>query len=201
MGLFLKKVTSSQEKELTSRRYLLFSLLALFLTACSSGLPDKSREISDFVPPEKVVVENPANFDWVKENFPQNCRWETLDRVIDGDTIYTTEHKVRLIGIDTPEVKSPFREEEPGGKEASEKTREILKNTKKVCLIHDKIGDKTDKYGRSLDYVFLEDGTDLNAELVKTGFARWYSRFPYERKLEFREYQNLAKKKKVGLWR
>ena len=173
----------------------------IFLTGCSSGLPDKSREISDFVPQERVEQKNPANFDWASENFPQNCRWEKFSRVIDGDTIVTAKSgKIRLIGIDTPEIQSPFTDEEPGGQEASEKTREILQNAKKVCLIHDQIGDQTDKYGRSLDYVFTEDGIDLNAELVKTGFARWYSRFSYERKAEFKAYQDQAKKTSVGLW-
>ena len=173
----------------------------LFLTACSANIPDKSREISDFIPREKVEAKNPAKFDWVTENFPKNCRWEKLDRIIDGDTIYTTTEKVRLIGINTPEIKSPFTEEEPGGPEAKEKIRGILADTKKVCLIHDKIGDKIDKYGRSLDYVFTEDGTDVNAEMLKTGFARWYSRFPYERKAEFKAYQNLAKSNNLELWK
>jgi micrococcal nuclease len=179
----------------------LLSISILFLTACSFGLPDKSREISDFVPQEKIVVQNPAKFDWVAENYPAECRWEKLLSIIDGDTIKTAKSgKIRLIGINTPEVKSPYTEEQPGGKEATIKIRGILANSEKVCLIHDEIGDQTDKYGRSLDYVFTEDGTDINAEMVRTGFARWYSRFPYERKLEFKEYQNSAKKAGIGLW-
>lgn len=178
-----------------------FLFLILFLTACSAGLPDKSREISDFIPQEKIVVQNSANFGWADENYPDECRWEKLVSIIDGDTIKTAKSgKIRLIGINTPEVKSPYTEEEPGGKEATAKIRGILENEKTVCLIRDEIGDKTDRYGRSLDYVFTEDGIDINAEMVKTGFARWYSRFPYERKWEFKEYQDSAKLDGVGLW-
>ena len=173
----------------------------LILSACTSTLPDKSREISDFVPQEKVLLQNPANFDWAAKNFPDKCRWEKIISIIDGDTIKTaTSGKIRLIGIDTPELNSPYTDEEPGGKEATEKIRGILADSKKVCLIHDEIGDKTDRYGRSLDYVFSEDGTDINAEMVRTGFARWYSRFPYERKWEFKEYQDSAKKENLGVW-
>jgi micrococcal nuclease len=180
---------------------LLFSFL--FLTACSSTLPSKFREISEFIHQKKpeIVFGVKLGEDFVKENYPKNCRWEKLERVVDGDTIVTKKSgKIRLIGIDTPEVHSPYTEEQPGGKEATAKIRGILANSKIVCLIHDKIGDQTDKYGRSLDYVFTEDGTDINAKMVKTGFARWYSRFPYSRKGEFKVYQDRAKEKEVGLW-
>ena len=181
----------------------IFLLSVIFLIACTSNLPSKSREISDFIPKEKLkivyTIEEGKKF--VKENFPKNCRWEKLERVVDGDTIVTKKSgKIRLIGINTPEVKSPFTEEEPGGKEASAKIRGILTSVEEVCLIHDPIGDQIDKYGRSLDYVFLHDGTDINAEMIKTGHARWYPPFPYSRKGEFKIYQNSAKKAEVGLW-
>lgn len=176
-------------------------ITVIILGGCSATLPSKSREISDYIPQEKITEEIPANFNYVKDNFPKNCRWEKLERAIDGDTIVTGKSgKIRLIGINTPEVKSPYTEEERGGPEASAKIRNILQDVKKVCLIHDKIGDQVDKYGRSLDYVFLEDGTDINAEMVRTGFARWYPRFPYERKAEFKKYQTEAKEKKLELW-
>lgn len=172
----------------------------LLLTACSATLPSKSREISDFIPREKTEEIILADFTYAEKNFPKNCRWEELKRVVDGDTIHTTKNKIRMIGIDTPEIQSPYTDPERGGKEASTKLREILDGAEKVCLIHDRIGDTTDKYGRSLDYVFTEDGLDLNAEMVKTGHARWYSRFPYERKGEFKHYQQDAKDASLGLW-
>lgn len=177
--------------------------LSLVLISCSNSLPDYSRKISSFVPDlEKTDSLNYSDFQWAKEKYPNECRWEKLVRIIDGDTIVTEKSgKIRLIGIDTPEIKSPFTEEEPGGKEATVKIREILADSEKVCLIHDEIGDQTDKYGRSLDYVFSENGLDINAEMLKNGFARWYPRFPYERKKEFQSYQNFAENKKVGLWK
>ncbi|WBL43012.1 thermonuclease family protein [Algoriphagus halophytocola] len=63
--------------------------------------------------------------------------------------------KIRLIGVDMPEVKREgLTEEEPGGKEASEYVKHLLKG-KKVLLEYDV--QKYDRYGRTLAYVYLED--------------------------------------------
>ena len=115
----------------------------------------------------------------------------TLMRVVDGDTIVVEidgeEYKVRLIGINTPEsvaseeyLEKTGKENSQAGKDASEFTKEILKNTTTVYL--EKDISETDKYGRLLRYVWLEIPTNaddleeistkmLNAILVKEGVA------------------------------
>ncbi|MCQ6560370.1 thermonuclease family protein [Paenibacillus mendelii] len=92
---------------------------------------------------------------------------EQVDRVVDGDTFVTSEgHKVRLIGVNTPEVKGESKEL---GLEASAYTDNLLKG-KRVVLFPD-TGD-TDKYGRLLRYVFLEqDTTMFNERLLVDGYA------------------------------
>lgn len=102
-------------------------------------------------------------------------------RVVDGDTIVVDmdgkQEKVRLIGVDTPETVHPEKPVEYFGKEASEFTKRMAEG-KKVRLEYD--WQDRDKYGRVLAYVYLEDGTFLNAEIVRQGFGFAYTRYPFK---------------------
>lgn len=88
-------------------------------------------------------------------------------RVVDGDTIVCDvdgkEIKVRLIGIDTPETVHPDKEVEYFGAEASAYTTEML-DGQDVSLEYDV--EPTDRYGRDLAYVWLEDGMSLSPSLL-----------------------------------
>lgn len=98
-----------------------------------------------------------------------------IHKFVDGDTFWVMVNpgkpeKIRLIGVDTPEVKwEGLTKEQPGGKEASEYVKNLLKG-KKVLLEYDV--QKYDPYGRTLAYVYLEDSTFLNAHLLEVGLAR-----------------------------
>ncbi len=61
------------------------------------------------------------------------------------------------------------------------------------------IGHK-DKYKGTLAYVFLKDGTFLNAEIVKQGYGHAYTRFPFKYLDEFRRYEQEAREQRRGLW-
>ena len=61
------------------------------------------------------------------------------------------------------------------------------------------IGHK-DRYRRTLAYVFLEDGTFLNAEIIKQGYGFAYTRFPFKYTDEFRWHEKDARKQGRGLW-
>jgi len=87
-------------------------------------------------------------------------------QVIDGDTIIIEGgYRVRYIGIDTPEV---YPDAEAFGVEAWQANRKLVEG-KEVRLERDV--SETDKYGRLLRYVYVDDVL-VNAELVKQGFAR-----------------------------
>ncbi len=122
-------------------------------------------------------------------------------RVVDGDTIVVEVggkgEKVRLIGVDTPETVHPSKPVEYFGKEASAFTRQMVEG-KRVRLEYD--WQKRDKYGRLLAYVYLEDGTFLNAEIIKQGYGFAYTKYPFKYLDEFREYQVNARKNNRGLW-
>jgi len=119
--------------------------------------------------------------------------------VIDGDTIVLSngEH-VRYIGINAPEIAHEDNPAEYYGEEAHRFNKKLAEN-KWVRLEYDI--EKKDQYGRLLAYVFLLDGTFLNGELVKYGYAYVLSKPPnlkYNRLLL--ELQQNAIKKKRGLW-
>ncbi len=128
------------------------------------------------------------------ERYPYFCT-----KVIDGDTIVVKSlGPVRLIGIDTPEMNYDFGVPQPFAEEAREFCRRLVLR-KTVSLEFDEV--KRDKYGRALAYVFVGDAF-VNAELVKAGLAKAYHIAPNDRyKGEFRQLQQDAKAKGLGLWR
>ena len=83
------------------------------------------------------------------------------------------------------------------GKEATDFTQRHL-DAEKVRVEHD--WQRTDRYGRVLVYLYLEDGTFFNAELVKQGCAHAYTKYPFKCLEEFREYEQKARENGRGLW-
>jgi micrococcal nuclease len=123
----------------------------------------------------------------------------TVVRVVDGDTVkLNTGEKLRYIGIDTPETKHPKKPVEYFGKEASVFNTKLVSG--KEILVEFDVQTR-DKYGRLLGYVFLPDGTFVNAELVKQGYAKAYTYPPNVKYVSlFRQLQAEAVKQRRGLW-
>jgi micrococcal nuclease len=123
---------------------------------------------------------------------------QLVQRVIDGDTVAVAGiGTVRLIGVDTPETVDPRKPVERFGQEASTFLRAMVQN-KVVRLDYDQ--QRTDKYGRTLAYLYLPDGTFVNAEIVKEGFGHAYTAFPFRYMEEFRGYEREARGANRGLW-
>lgn len=125
-------------------------------------------------------------------------------RVVDGDTVDVSVSgeriRVRLIGINTPEVVDPRRPVECFGQEASRRAKEIL-SEKTVILVPDSSQGTRDKYGRSLYYVFLPDGTLFNDQMIKEGYAHEYTyRTPYAYQAQFKASERQARSAHRGLW-
>ena len=119
----------------------------------------------------------------------------TVTEVIDGDTItINTGHTVRYIGIDTPEL-HPVPE--AYGMQAWQANREMVEG-KTVRL--EKDTSETDKYGRSLRYVYVND-TLVNAELVKLGLAEAKS-YPPDTKYQdlLERLESEARHAGRGIW-
>jgi micrococcal nuclease len=124
-------------------------------------------------------------------------------RVIDGDTIVVSPNeKVRLIGVDAPETVHPKRTAQCFGKDATEFTRSLVER-QTIRLVLDESNatrNHKDRYGRTLAYIYFDDGTMLNAELIRRGYAHAYTRFPFRHAVEFRQLERIARSQAVGLW-
>jgi micrococcal nuclease len=121
-----------------------------------------------------------------------------VKKVIDGDTIILDDGRhVRLIGVDAPEVDSPYRKAEPFGDESRAYMRRLLERR----LITVSVGSKLyDKYGRTLAYVYLGP-TMVNGLIIRDGYAKAYRRFKFPERDLFLNYEKEARSKGAGMWK
>jgi len=124
-------------------------------------------------------------------------------RVVDGDTLVVRvegrEERVRLLGVDTPEMNHGNPPAEYFAKRATEFTRRLAERSDVVLLAEPGHEDR-DRYGRLLRYVYLEDGALLNGEIIRQGYGFAYTRFPFARMEEFRRFEREARETGRGLW-
>ncbi|MDF2461663.1 MAG: nuclease (SNase domain protein) [Candidatus Saccharibacteria bacterium] len=132
----------------------------------------------------------------------QPGQWH-VTQVIDGDTIEVKLdgrlERVRLLGIDTPETHDPRKPVQCFGEAAAAHATALLKN-QNVRLEPDPLNSDRDKYLRLLRYVYLPDGTLVNAALIRDGYAFAYTVFPLTRLEEFRALEAEARTAGRGLW-
>lgn len=129
----------------------------------------------------------------------------TVVKVVDGDTIDARlrsgrERRVRLIGIDTPEV---YDVVECGGPQASRSLKRLLPVGTRVRLVSDPTQDRVDQYGRILRYVVkASTGRDMNRAQVRRGWAPVYvyNRSPFARVDGYYRAQDAARAQGRGIW-
>jgi micrococcal nuclease len=124
-----------------------------------------------------------------------------VTNVVDGDTIHVLIHNkketVRFVLVNTPETKHPNKPIEPYGPEASQFVKDLLEG-KEVKLEQDVSA--TDRYGRLLMYVWLNDRM-VNEILLEKGLARVAVFPPNVKYVEpFRAVQKKAQEAKLGIW-
>ena len=127
-----------------------------------------------------------------------------FSKCVDGDTAkFERNNKVftlRFLAVNTPETKSPKKGVEFYGKEASKYTCDRLEKAKTIEIEYDKNSDRSDRYGRKLGWVFLDDKL-LQKDLVENGYAKVeyvYGKYKYLD--ELKKLETIAKKEKIGLW-
>jgi micrococcal nuclease len=119
-----------------------------------------------------------------------------VTRVIDGDTIVVGKRRIRLIGVDTPEL----RPVQPFGLEAKVFVEKEISGVKgKVKLTID--GSERDRYGRELRHVYIGESM-LAEKLLFAGLAKAELKYNYSRtvKRKFLNAEQQAKRKKLGIW-
>ncbi|MFH1281672.1 MAG: thermonuclease family protein [Candidatus Omnitrophota bacterium] len=135
-----------------------------------------------------------------------------VTRVVDGDTlVLENKERVRLIGIDTPEMHESNKLNRDAqrsgqnvatikqlGRQSYEFTKKLVEG-KRVRLEFDV--ERFDRYKRILAYVYLLDGTFLNAAIVEKGYASLMTYPPNVKYAdEFLRLYRQARENKRGLW-
>jgi len=163
---------------------------------------------------DPIDIQNTGNWAF-KIPFGQATDYSDIlvTRAVDGDTLVLENgERVRLIGIDTPEMHESAKldrdarstGQDPSviqqlGRQSYEFTKNIVEG-KRVSLEFD--AQRFDKYKRLLAYVYLLDGTFVNAEIVKQGYAS-LMRIPPNVKYAvlFQKLYAEARQEKRGLWK
>ncbi len=130
----------------------------------------------------------------------------TCVNVVDGDTVDIdaadddyNHTRIRLWGVDTPEVAKSGRGEMFFGPEASDFAKHTLLNRK--VRIELQLPRTRDRYGRVLAYVYLmETGELFNAVLVAQGYGYADTRFDHPHQAEFVALEQQAHQQRRGLW-
>ncbi|HKJ82977.1 MAG TPA: thermonuclease family protein [Mariprofundaceae bacterium] len=125
--------------------------------------------------------------------------WVKVAYVYDGDTFRAANgDKIRLLGINTPEITHGSEPGEPMGKEAAAALRRII-GGKTVRLEFDQ--QRHDIYGRLLAQVYLHDGTWVNGEMVRFGYAHIYTFTPNLRWAPaLLAIERPARQQRLGIW-
>jgi endonuclease YncB( thermonuclease family) len=129
----------------------------------------------------------------------QDTNYFLVTKVVDGDTIKVLDNgnelTVRLIGIDTPEIKT----KECKAVEAKNFLDSIVLN-RYVILEPDSSQADKDRYNRELRYVFLGN-KNINQLMIEKGFAKEYTyNKDYKYKIEFTYSEYIAENKLLGIW-
>ena len=120
-------------------------------------------------------------------------------KVYDGDTVLLESgERVRLLGINTPEVAHRNRPAEPGGEAATLFLRKLIEGK----LVRLEYGpERHDKYRRVLAHLFTEEGENINAMILSAGFAHAVVKLPNIRLIEqYFSAENEARLHKRGIW-
>jgi len=114
---------------------------------------------------------------------PYIYRIKQITKVIDGDTIdadidlgfdISLTKRIRLAGVDTPESRTADANEKKYGLESKEWLKHKVENAEHI-LIKTELPDSTEKYGRIIGHLFINDQeTSLNDQMIVEGYAWTY---------------------------
>ena len=114
---------------------------------------------------------------------PYVYRIKSITKVVDGDTIdadidlgfdISLTKRIRLAGIDSPESRTTNLKEKALGLETKEWLKKTLEDAKDILIKTEK-PDSTEKYGRIIGHLFINDQeTSLNNQMIDEGYALAY---------------------------
>lgn len=182
----------------TSQRLLALLIVALLfgVTGCDTHANAPVQAENPKSQPTKTIKKPML---WLPKVEPQSGK-RIVRRVVDADTLLLDgDERLRLIGVNGDEIGRRQIDPNSVGWQQTEFVFELLKADPHVRLEYDK--ERTDKYDRTLAYVWLADGRMLNRVLLETGNAKVMRIYPNTRYAgEFREIEAEAKRKGLGRW-
>ena len=116
----------------------------------------------------------------------------TAPQVPDGDTLRCGADRVRLFGVDAPEVRRGQTPAEPFAYDARDELVRLTRG-RVGCRVVDR-----DRYGRFVARCWSDASPDLNAALFRSGFATEYRRYS---KGAYAEVEAQARTAGRGQWR
>ncbi len=129
-----------------------------------------------------------------------------VNYVYDGDTLQLEDgRKIRLLGIDTPEIFNKQKNISKQTKLSGEKAKAALQ--KQLSLADQRISlaygsQRFDRYNRTLAHVFLPNGTNIQAWLIGQGHAVAFTTPPNDRMSDcYRQQEEAARKLELGIWK
>lgn len=142
----------------------------------------------------------------VPESTPETAEGQDVAvmKVIDGDTFTATDTagtdlgRMRILGIDTPEMPQGDQPGQCHAEEATEAARGLLDNAT-VTISHDPTQPARDRYDRLLVYVDV-DGTDFGLTMLTEGHARLYQDATVTRQGDYTAAATHAEDQQAGLW-
>lgn len=150
------------------------------------------------------------------EPSPDNMQKENIEvtSVTDGDTIdikfsNNKEDTIRLLGVDTPELYSEVSPSEFDGTSKkcldywADKSKDFVEkktNHNSISIKFDRNENRRGFYDRLLAYVYINNSTNINYQLVKHGYGRVYTDSDFTQKSTFLNAQEEAKENDRGLW-
>ena len=184
-------------------RFVLFAIINILVFSACLYAEDLDP---DFHSREEIKFKIPVGKSYDYANI-------LVKRVVDGDTlVLASGERVRLIGIDTPEIhdsnklyrdskrsQQSVSEIKEMGQRSYQFTKDLVEG-KVVSLEFDV--ERQDKYKRLLAYVYLKNGTFVNAEIVKEGYASLMTYPPNVKYADlFLKLLREARENKRGLWK
>lgn len=168
-----------------SKRACYFSLV-FFLLSCAIAQPsDEQTKIWYEARVTAVIDGDTIHVQFTGSAPPPDCKWS---------------ERVRLIGVDTPELFT--NPPEYFASEARAYTNQVYQ--KNVLLVFDSVSAKRDRYGRVLAHIYPSiDSPSLNKKIIINGYGYYYEVFAFEedKMLEFKYAEQYARSNKLGLWR
>ena len=129
-----------------------------------------------------------VNKDWDRETYSGKAF------IIDGDTLKINGTKIRLVGVDAPEISQTCKTHghiENCGEIVKLRLVQATSNEDTICYSHGK-----DFYGRILAECYVND-ININKWLLREGLAVYYHNKNFK---SYKILETLAKQEKIGLW-